>query len=340
MTSASTKYLLHTNAVPLTPDGRVLHLELRSGEVANNIVTVGSDGRCKILASLLDSTSGTNGGNKDDDNSGSSSTPVERTITRRSKRGFVTHTGTYNGVPVSVVLINMGYPNMDFFVREVRAVTDGPLRIVRLGSCAGLRSDLPVGTVAVATEGSILIRQNPDAWEVAGGGATKGDGSSAAVQHEEKEVRHNEPYLFHGVVPADKELSNALLHELERSMDRGDGTAGGSNVSGNAVVGCLNASADSFYSSQGRLDPSFEDRNDDLVPSLLARHPSVGTFEMETFQLLHLARLCRKGTLVASAASIVLANRIADDAIAVERISEIERSAGLAALRAVTSFGP
>lgn len=56
----------------------------------------------------------------------------------------------------------------------------------------------------------------------------------------------------------------------------------------------------------GRLDSSFEDRNEDLVQSLLARHPTVGSFEMETFQLLHLARLCRKSTVHATAASIVV----------------------------------
>ncbi|CBJ30958.1 conserved unknown protein [Ectocarpus siliculosus] len=329
--SATDLYLLHANAVPLTADGRVLHLELRSGEVANNIVTVGSEGRGEILASLLDGTTTTAAGTPKDDNNdnindhdnntknGSSSTTT--TTTRRSKRGFVTHTGTYNGVPVSIVLINMGYPNMDFFVREVRAVTTGPLRIVRLGSCAGLRPDLPVGSVAVASEGSVMIRQNPDAWE---GTAARGE-------------TQGEPYLFHGVAPADEELSEALLKELKRSLD---GKAGGSDGGGGtAVVGCLNASADSFYSSQGRLDPSFEDRNSDILSSLLERHPSAGSFEMETFQLLHLARLCRKSKVQASAATIVLANRIADDAIAIDRISRIERAAGEAALRAVTSFG-
>ncbi len=56
--------------------------------MANDIVTVGSEGRSEILASLL----------------------TEKT-TKRSKRGFVTHTGKYNGVPVSVVLINMGWVN-------------------------------------------------------------------------------------------------------------------------------------------------------------------------------------------------------------------------------------
>lgn len=210
--------------------------------VANNIVTVGSEGRGEILASLLDGTTTTTAGTPNDgdnnnindhDSNTKNSSSSTTTTTRRSKRGFVTHTGTYNGVPVSIVLINMGYPNMDFFVREVRAVTTGPLRIVRLGSCAGLRPDLPVGSVAVASEGSVMIRQNPDAWE---GTAARGE-------------TQGEPYLFHGVAPADEELSEALLKELKRSLDGKAG--GGDGGGGTAVVGCLNASADSFYSSQG-----------------------------------------------------------------------------------------
>lgn len=60
----------------------------------------------------------------------------------------------------------------------------------------------------------------------------------------------------------------------------------------------------------GRLDSSFEDRNEDLVQGLLARHPNVGSFEMETFQLLHLARLCRKSTVHVSAASIVVRGKL------------------------------
>lgn len=140
---------------------------------------------------------------------------------------------------------------MDFLVREVRAVTNGPLHIVRLGSCAGLRPDLPVGTVAVASEGSIFIGQNPDAWAPAVATMTKmttiGDGSSAAAH------QRGEPYVFYGVAPADKGLSEALLQELKRSLGGEIDKAGeaGGDSGATAVVGCLNASADSFYSSQG-----------------------------------------------------------------------------------------
>lgn len=192
--------------------------------MANNVITVGSESRSKILASLLDDPAdeAVSRGNCD------TPTAPARSLTQRSKRGFVTHTGTYKGVPVSIVMINMGYPNMDFLVREVRAVTEGPLRIVRLGSCAGLRKDLPVGTVAVASEGSIFVSQNPDAWgsPSTGGGADK------------------EPYVFCGVAPADEALSRGLNRELKIMLEEANGGGG-------RVVGCLNVSADSFYSSQG-----------------------------------------------------------------------------------------
>jgi uridine phosphorylase len=41
-----------------------------------------------------------------------------------SERGFLTLSGTYKSVPVSIVSIGMGAPNMDFFVREAREVLD------------------------------------------------------------------------------------------------------------------------------------------------------------------------------------------------------------------------
>ena len=70
-----------------------------------------------------------------------------------SSRGFVSFTGCFNGVPVSIVAIGMvrqnqnycffcanflhflkfiqGVAMMDFFVREAKAVVEGPMAIVR-----------------------------------------------------------------------------------------------------------------------------------------------------------------------------------------------------------------
>jgi hypothetical protein len=65
-------YHNNTNGVPTTAGGRVMHLGVAPGEVANRIITVGSVGRAAVLCSLL-----------------------EDVTTINSSRGFITHTGTY-----------------------------------------------------------------------------------------------------------------------------------------------------------------------------------------------------------------------------------------------------
>jgi uridine phosphorylase len=48
-----------------------------------------------------------------------------------SERGFQTITGRFRGVPISIISIGMGSPNMDFFVREVRECVSGDMAIIR-----------------------------------------------------------------------------------------------------------------------------------------------------------------------------------------------------------------
>ncbi len=57
------------------------------------------------------------------------------------------------------------------------------------------------------------------------------------------------------------------------------------------VVPCLNATADSFYSSQGRTDANFDDRNETLIDEIIGKFPTATTLEMETFQLCANTRL-------------------------------------------------
>ncbi len=70
----------------------------------------------------------------------------------------------------------------------------------------------------------------------------------------------------------------------------------------------LNFSCDSYYGSQGRLDSTFDDRNDGLFELLEQSHPDALFLEMENFQLFHLAKLS-KLKIRAGAAAIPLANR-------------------------------
>jgi uridine phosphorylase len=74
-------------------------------------VTVGSISRANGIAELFDA--------------------YPKPFSLSSERGFLTITGRYRGVPVSVVCIGMGGPNVDFFIREVRECVRGDMLIIR-----------------------------------------------------------------------------------------------------------------------------------------------------------------------------------------------------------------
>ncbi|CAA7262381.1 unnamed protein product [Cyclocybe aegerita] len=225
---------------PRTADGRVYHLGVRPGEVANRIVTVGTPSRANTIASHLDEK------------------PKPFVLT--SERGFMTITGLFKGTPVSIVSIGMGSPNMDFFVREIRESVAGDLAIIRLGSCGAL-VDVPVSTVVVP-KACVAVSRNVDFDFV-------------------NPQSSSEPaYRISKPVSADPELTEQVLKALE-AVHPPTSKAG-------ILAGTVNASADSFYSSQGR-QTSFPDHNADLIEHLVKSVPDLATLEMETFHLYHLA---------------------------------------------------
>ena len=229
---------------PRTADGRVYHLGVRSGEVANRIITVGSPSRARLISTHLD--------------------PIPVPFVLSSERGFLTITGRYGGVPVSIVSIGMGHPNMDFFVREVRECVRGDMVIVRIGSCGAL-ADVPVGSVAIPRACVAVMRDfNFDFTE-----GREGDS----------------PYLISREAEADAELHERLQQAISSARP--------ASFTG-AIVQGVNASADSFYSSQGRLT-SFPDYNEELVERIQREVKDVTTLEMETFHLYHLAKCWTHG---------------------------------------------
>jgi len=312
---------------PRTGDGRVYHLGLRAGEVANRIITVGSPSRALAIASCLDA--------------------LPKPFTLISERGFHTFTGRYKGVPISIVSIGMGGPNMDFFVREVRESLRGDMVVIRLGSCGAL-IDLPVGSI-VMPRASVAVTRNFD--------FDFGTGNS-----------HEPPYRISKPVEADPDLRVVLERAIEAARPATSGTAN--------VVGTVNASADSFYSSQGR-QTSFPDHNENLIQHLQSSMKDLATLEMETFHLFHLAA-CYHKTLAsctfppppltttpvlptvspplpsrphldgpvnsedsiirAAAVHMVFASRTSQDFITPEQVSELETWAGKGVLDALSGF--
>jgi len=64
-------------------------------------------------------------------------------------RGMLGWTGTYQGVPVSVQTTGMGSPSMAIIAEELLRL--GARRLVRVGTCGGIREGIRTGDVVVAT---------------------------------------------------------------------------------------------------------------------------------------------------------------------------------------------
>jgi len=272
---------------PKDGEGRVYHLGVKRGEVANRILSVGDPRRAQTVAALLDNP--------------------EKNFLRMSNRGFHIYTGTKDGVPISVIATGMGFPMMDFVVRECRAIIDGPMLMIRLGTCGTVDPEVKIGSMAVASKGSVLIRRNPDAFS---------NTVSSTIPY----------YTVCQPVAADKELSHNLVERLRV------------HVKSNSIVEGLNATADTFYSSQGRHDCNFTDKNEQLIDQLVSAYPEVCTLEMETFHLFDLARVSCSDTIKTAATTIVLAQRRSNEFLANEITHRLEKEAGLACLETLASF--
>ena len=289
------------NGMPFS-NGQVLHMDLARGDINNRIITVGTASRAEKVAGYFDS------------------------ITSRvaAGRGFLTINGLYLGNPVSVVSIGMGPSMMDFFVREVRAVTNGPIICARFGTCGGISDKALCGSVVVAKQGSSMVNRNPDAFAY----NYSGDAATATASVPK--------YNIFQVAPADERLSDALITQLTQVLETDEELMQG-HTAGQLVSQGVNITGESFYSSQGRIDPEFDDGNDELIAQVCAKFPTALTMEMETFQLFHLAK-CSKQPFYASAAAIVVANRSDNTTVEGGRLERVEALGAKAVLHAVATL--
>eukprot|EP00953_Heterococcus_sp_UTEX-ZZ885_P042307 21508-Heterococcus_DN1.PRE.4 len=220
------------------------------------------------------------------------------------------------------------------------------MALVRFGSCGAVQPDIAVGTVCVCEQGCTLITQNPDAY---GHDAPEG------------ELK----FRMHRVVKPHAGMTELLLNELQSEL-------------GEVMArSCMNATTDSFYSSQGRLDDNFGDDNFEVVQAAIKQFPTLGTLEVT---LLHrtdstpyttfitgtttvcsvaeeLEFYCNLGNallsevalsvdmnprlstepILVSAAAMALANRHTGAVIDAADIQSLEARGGAAVLRAITT---
>lgn len=266
----------HDANFPVDGEGRTFHLGVKRGEIARRILTVGSLQRAEMFSKLLET--------------------VE--VSRVSARGFGTFTGMYRGRRITIASSNMGYPNMDFFVREMRAVVDnGPVAIIRFGTCGavGDPSIEPVGKFVLTTE-AVCIQQNFD----------------------DQTYRISKPVAAHP----------RILDALRKTFPPGSFLEGGT------------ASADCFYASQGRTERDFDDRNSDILATLLQhQHPRLLNLEMEHFHLLYLAKISKEHRKVfGAAAAVAIAHRRTGEMLPKAEEHALELTAGKACLDALAEL--
>lgn len=127
---------------PVRKNGRTLHLNVLRGDVANRILSVGDSSRAMKISKFFDDP--------------------DKVRVVSSDTMFKVFTGTFKGVPLSIVATGMGYAMIDFVVREIRHVVQGPLAMVRLGTCGVVHPDYEAGQLLVATKGSTFIQTNRD----------------------------------------------------------------------------------------------------------------------------------------------------------------------------------
>jgi len=267
-----------TNAnFPMDSEGRVYHLLCKSGELANRVLCVGDPQRAILLSTLLDNIS----------------------IKRESNRGFIVYTGLYAGVPVSVVSIGMGLAMMDFLIREGRHIVNGPMCVIRLGTCGTPKDGIPLGAVVVADQ-SACLQTNYDMDDTL-------------------------PYRISKFVPGDP----VICHQLTEALK--------SNIMGFQVIEGNDLTTDFFYSSQGRSDPNFNDKNEQLLDYITKNYPAVSSIQMETFQLFKLAAICNK-PIHAGACAIVLGQRTTNKVIDNDSKHALEKMAGKACLEVLKNF--
>ncbi len=107
--------------------GRQYHINLAPGELAEYVILVGDPDRAVKASELL-----------------------ENIRVHQRNREYVTYTGYYKGMEVSVMSTGIGTDNVEIAMIEIFQITKDPA-FIRVGSCGGLKEELAIGDLVIST---------------------------------------------------------------------------------------------------------------------------------------------------------------------------------------------
>lgn len=114
--------------LPKNRQGRYYHINCGPGDMAPYILTCGDPDRARRIAKSFD-----------------------RVEVKRRNREFLTYTGTYHGIPVSVIATGIGAAASAIAIVEA-AQCVAPATFIRLGSTGALQDYIELGDLVITTE--------------------------------------------------------------------------------------------------------------------------------------------------------------------------------------------
>lgn len=124
----------------LNADGSIYHLNLLPKDIAPTIITVGDPERVLEVSKHFDT--------------------IE---IKKGKREFLTHTGTLNGMRLSVISTGIGTDNIDIVLNELDALVNIDfktrtvkqnrirLKLIRIGTTGAIRPEIPIDSFLMST---------------------------------------------------------------------------------------------------------------------------------------------------------------------------------------------
>ena len=254
----------------LNPDGSVYHINLKPGEVAQDIIFVGDQNRVEKITKHFDA--------------------IEFST---QKREFKAQTGIYKGKRITVMSTGIGPDNIDIVMNELDALVNvdletrtvkkelTSLNIVRIGTSGSLQTDIPCDSIVMSQYGlgldnmlrSYLVAEISEI-----------EMEDAFIQQTNWDLRKGRPYVIAGSKTLEKRL------ESDTIFKGFTGTAGG------------------FYGPQGRVirlgiqDPELNSKMDRFNYNGI----KMTNLEMETAAIYGLGRLLGHNCLSLNA---IIANR-------------------------------
>ena len=134
--------MIPSSELILNPDGSVYHLNLKPGQIANDIIFVGDQNRVEKITQHFDS--------------------IEFS---QQKREFKTQTGVYKVKRLTVISTGIGPDNIDIVMNELDALVNidletrtikkelTSLNIIRFGTSGSLQKDIPVDSIVMSRYG-------------------------------------------------------------------------------------------------------------------------------------------------------------------------------------------